>query len=407
MKKLILTALDNNDEIWYRCFIPFILSLRQTNYSYDIGVISYQLSLEKQEILKSNGIIIFESENKFPEILVDRHYTASIISQDYDYLAFYDADIWFSYKELTVFEQLKDNKSLYCCYDVIHPPFLLQPLPDNRFEATQQKFQALIEVQQYFWQVGLIAGSKQAWENYRHYIEHDLFSLSEFRMQYGIDTTILNLYSCDTKQVKHISEKYNCLPYWGIQLTTENYFSLNNQPVEAVHITRYHRESKEYNYIQLNQLNYLNDGAKFSLLRSKILYYSNCGHLFSSLPQKENNAPLFIEQLSCSYLSANIDLEGVFYQKDDLIIDLSSDSEIFLKNSSSQTINMIFSFQEKLNTRLPCYMYFELNEEKLNLERNISYSLIINPYSYVKLTTSDLWSNGTGIRYIFRGIRIS
>lgn len=36
MKILILTALDNNDEIWYRCFIPFILSLRQTNYSDDI-----------------------------------------------------------------------------------------------------------------------------------------------------------------------------------------------------------------------------------------------------------------------------------------------------------------------------------------------------------------------------------
>lgn len=130
MKKLILTTLNNNDEIWYRCFVPFILSLRKTNYDGDIGVISYDLSPEKRKKLAEHNVLIFEAEYRFNELLIDRHISTALIAQNYDYeqIALYDADIWFSSPNLTIFEQVQDHYSFHCCYDVIKPTFLKIPI---------------------------------------------------------------------------------------------------------------------------------------------------------------------------------------------------------------------------------------------------------------------------------------
>ncbi|MGQ0286408.1 hypothetical protein ACT2CV_04300 [Pasteurellaceae bacterium 22721_9_1] len=405
MKKLILTALDDNDEIWYRCFIPFILSLRKTDYLGDIGVISYQLSLEKQQILKANNIIVFEAKHQFSEMLVDRHFSAAEIAQDYDQLAFYDADIWFPYPKLTVFDQIRDNHSLYCCYDVIIPPFLEEPLPDKISESTRLKFNRLLSSQNAFWQAGLIIGSNQAWNNYFHYIKQDLLCLSEFKMVYGIDATILNLYACDKNNVKHISEKYNCLPYWGISFVGLNYFKLNDNTVESVHITRYHRDSKEYNYIHLNKSIYLSRGKDFSIDAPKMLHYFQCGHLFSSLPQNTNFPVLSIEEIYCTSLFANTDTDGKFYKKDSVILDCSANAKIALRNPLNQEIEILFYFQEKPNSVLPCHIEFKQNDKQLNLERNTLYTISLLPYDHLELITNDIWQNRCGIRYIFNNVR--
>lgn len=63
MKRIILTALDNNNTIWYEQFLPFILSLQKTDFytekKGDIGVLDYGLSLEKKAVLEK--IIFFVS----------------------------------------------------------------------------------------------------------------------------------------------------------------------------------------------------------------------------------------------------------------------------------------------------------------------------------------------------------
>ena len=51
MKKLILVALNDNDDIWFNCFIPFAITLKSTNYDGEIGIISYNLSNNKKEKL--------------------------------------------------------------------------------------------------------------------------------------------------------------------------------------------------------------------------------------------------------------------------------------------------------------------------------------------------------------------
>ena len=48
MQKLILTALDDNDPLWYDNLIPFLLSLRQTDYDGEVGVLDYGLSAAKR-----------------------------------------------------------------------------------------------------------------------------------------------------------------------------------------------------------------------------------------------------------------------------------------------------------------------------------------------------------------------
>ena len=65
MKRLILTAINDSDEIWYSCFVPFILSLRKTNYQDDIGVITYHLSREKKEKLQAEFTIQVQQKKKY------------------------------------------------------------------------------------------------------------------------------------------------------------------------------------------------------------------------------------------------------------------------------------------------------------------------------------------------------
>ena len=44
-KRIILTALNNNEKLWYEQFIPFISTLKKTDYEGDIGVIDYGILL--------------------------------------------------------------------------------------------------------------------------------------------------------------------------------------------------------------------------------------------------------------------------------------------------------------------------------------------------------------------------
>ena len=67
MKRIILTALDNNNTIWYEQFLPFILSLQKTDFytekKGDIGVLDYGLSLEKKAVLEKNNIFCLPTSN--------------------------------------------------------------------------------------------------------------------------------------------------------------------------------------------------------------------------------------------------------------------------------------------------------------------------------------------------------
>lgn len=331
MKRLILTAINDSDEIWYSCFVPFILSLRKTNYQNDIGVITYHLSREKKEKLQENNILIFEGGKYLPDLSIDRSLTAASIAEEYHYdqIALYDADIWFPKTNLTLFDKLQNEQSLYACYDVIYPPFLTMCLPENEKDKAQIRFDILYQEQGGIWQVGLLAGTRNAWVNYRNYIQQNLRNLDGFSMVYGVDTTVFNFYAMDTGNVCHLSEKYNCLPLWGMrvkQVPSEPLnFTFEAEAVEGIHITNYHRSSHEYNFLHLRKHIYLSEGKAFSLVRKPKLF-SHCGESFSALPQKAENA-VMAEKLETVSVIARVDKDGTIYEKGDLILDLEQNSK--------------------------------------------------------------------------------
>lgn len=408
MKKLILTTLNNNDEIWYRCFVPFILSLRKTDYDGDIGVISYHLSSEKREKLAEHNVLIFEAEYRFNELLIDRHISTALIAQNYDYeqIALYDADIWFSSPNLTIFEQVQDNYSLHCCYDVIKPTFLTSCIPDNKKNEVQEKFNQLYHNQQYIWQAGVLIAHKQGWINYLNYIEKTLGNLMDFSMVYGIDACVLNLYAYDTNQVTHISEKYNCLPYWGIKLNdidNGGYFTLNNEMVEGVHVTRFHRMSKEYNYIFLYKNYYLQYGTAFSLNILDIHQYTHCGKIFSTLQQKSSHL-LTVEYIECNALLSDIDTNGIIASKDSLFLNFTGNSTLTLRNNQ-QDFKIGFIYQALPNKEIPTQIKITLNNRELDLELNKFYLIEILSGDILQLSSCDIWKEKTGIRYVFHDVK--
>lgn len=63
MKRIVLTALNDNNKIYYDNLIPFILSIKETDYEGDIGIIDYGLSQDKKEVLKANNILLFSPSN--------------------------------------------------------------------------------------------------------------------------------------------------------------------------------------------------------------------------------------------------------------------------------------------------------------------------------------------------------
>ena len=81
MKRIILTALSQNHNLWYEQFIPFIITLRNTSYVGDIGVINYGLSDEYIETLNRNNILIFSPLNAVTNLALDRHISASHIAK--------------------------------------------------------------------------------------------------------------------------------------------------------------------------------------------------------------------------------------------------------------------------------------------------------------------------------------
>ncbi|WP_181185621.1 hypothetical protein [Haemophilus influenzae] len=56
MKNLILTALNDDSALYYDNFIPFCLSLKQTDYQDEVGVIDYGMSeLKKRQLTSSRN----------------------------------------------------------------------------------------------------------------------------------------------------------------------------------------------------------------------------------------------------------------------------------------------------------------------------------------------------------------
>lgn len=410
MKRIILTALDNNNTIWYEQFLPFILSLQKTDFytekKGDIGVLDYGLSLEKKAVLEKNNIFCFPPSHCYSEMLLDRHISVADIAEKYAYeqIAFYDADIWFPSQRLTIFDQIIYQDNLYCAYDAWRCSFLADVVPNEQQENEYKKLDEIESKYGYVWQAGVILGHKNAFIKYKNYTENLLLK-NNFYMKYGIDATVLNRYSYDENKVSLLPTKYNCTPLWGVKHLVKNnhhLFLIENEQVEGFHITRNHREDKLITFNGLYPDDFYERGKAFQT-ENYVLYNIIRESLVTNNSESQT-------KLSLNYAKANGHLlikfdSGDLFRKDALCIECSGESTIsFINNQDSPVI--LYWLYSGIATYPECTRIYVNNGAIFIPKQNRYYKDIIGAGKTISFNTQDLNVEEHRIQWFFAGLQI-
>lgn len=410
MKRIILTALDNNNTIWYEQFLPFILSLQKTDFytekKGDIGVLDYGLSLEKKAVLEKNNIFCFPPSHCYSEMLLDRHISVADIAEKYAYeqIAFYDADIWFPSQRLTIFDQIIYQDNLYCAYDAWRCSFLADVVPNEQQENEYKKLDEIESKYGYVWQAGVILGHKNAFIKYKNYTENLLLK-NNFYMKYGIDATVLNRYSYDENKVSLLPTKYNCTPLWGVKHLVKNnhhLFLIENEQVEGFHITRNHREDKLITFNGLYPDDFYERGKAFQT-ENYVLYNIIRESLVTNNSESQT-------KLSLNYAKANGHLlikfdSGDLFRKDALCIECSGESTIsFINNQDSPVI--LYWLYSGIATYPECTRIYVNNGAIFIPKQNRYYKDIIGAGKTISFNTQDLNVEEHRIQWFFADLQI-
>lgn len=410
MKRIILTALDNNNTIWYEQFLPFILSLQKTDFytekKGDIGVLDYGLSLEKKSVLEKNNIFCFPPSHYYSEMLLDRHISVADIAEKYAYeqIAFYDADIWFPSQTLSIFDQIIYQDNLYCAYDAWRCSFLADVVPNEQQENEYKKLDEIESKYGYVWQAGVILGHKNAFIKYKNYTENLLLK-NNFSMKYGIDATVLNRYSYDENKVSLLPTKYNCTPLWGVKHLVKNnhhLFLIENEQVEGFHITRNHREDKLITFNGLYPDDFYERGKAFQT-ENYILYNIIRESLVTNNSKSQT-------KLSLNYAKANGHLlikfdSGDLFRKNALCIECSGESTISFINHQDFPVTLYWLYNE-IATYPECTRVY-INYDGIFIpKRNCYYKNTIEPGKTISFNTQDLNVEEHRIQWFFAGLQI-
>ena len=410
MKRIILTALDNNNTIWYEQFLPFILSLQKTDFYIekkgDIGVLDYGISLEKKAVLEKNNIFCFPPSHCYSEMLLDRHISVADIAEKYAYeqIAFYDADIWFPSERLTIFDQIIYQDNLYCAYDAWRCSFLADVVPNEQQENEYKKLDEIESKYGYIWQAGVILGHKNAFIKYKNYTENLLLK-NNFSMKYGIDAAVLNRYSYDENKVSLLPTKYNCTPLWGVKHLVKNnhhLFLIENEQVEGFHITRNHREDKLITFNGLYPDDFYKRRKAFQT-KNYILYNIIRESLVTNNSESQT-------KLSLNYAKANGHLlikfdSGDLFRKNALCIECSGESTIsFINNQDSPVI--LYWLYSGIATYPECTRIYVNNGAIFTPKQNHYYKDIIGAGKTISFNTQDLNVEEHRIQWFFAGLQI-
>lgn len=276
MKPLILTALDDSDDAWYEMLVPFLLSLRMTDYTGDIGVLCYGMRQEKHDILAANNIIAIRRDHKPESLACDRYLAAAdfVVGSDYTHMALYDADIWFQAPQHDLFAQIKDNNKIYACLDVWASGFIEDAvIGNNRAELIRIAISETMRLHGSVFQAGLLAGGVEGWQQLAGFMRHCLTLVGQdFQYVYGLDTTLINLFAGFENFIA-LPHRYNYVPKRGISEGTEG-LKGGDELIAALHMTtdvRYNHVWRFYNRFPEQALS---DGAAYALASVQLQDYA-------------------------------------------------------------------------------------------------------------------------------------
>lgn len=238
----VCVAINDNDRAWYEMLVPFILSLRQSDYGGHIAVIGFGLSQRKIDILRGQGVnVVLAEATSLP---VGRYLEVVRIcnlNPGLKKVALYDADIWFCSQTFDLFSHI-DGDDIFACKDAFLCDFVTDPLigPQRNVHAQMVRDEVVHHYGGAL-QAGLIAGTARAWQDFAtHVRECESRVGTDFRVTYGLDTTFLHLWGAK-ERVKLLPETQNFVTKHGVREGRDAQVQLvltsATGPIRGLHMT--------------------------------------------------------------------------------------------------------------------------------------------------------------------------
>lgn len=224
-------------------------------------------------------------------------------------------------------------------------------------------------------------------------------------MRYGVDTSLINLYSYDKNKVSVLPTKYNCTPVWGVKHLIKNnqhLFLIENEQVEGFHITRNHREDKLITFNGLYPEDFYERGKAFQT-ENYILYDIIKESLVTNNSESQT-------KLSLDYAKANGHLlikfdNGDIFQKGAVCIECSGESTISFINHYDFSVTLYWHYNE-ISLYPECNRVYMNNGRVFTPKRNHYYKNIIQPGQTISFNTQDLNVKEHRIQWIFTDLQI-
>jgi hypothetical protein len=269
---VVCVAINDNHRAWYEMLVPFVLSLRRTDFDGRLLVLSYGLSARKLERLCAEGIEVVEADPSLG-LPVGRFVEAGrLCARDPSIakLALYDADIWFCGECFDLFAQVTGAK-LHVAPDPLFCSFVVAPLMGPQRGRLWRE--AVDEVKARHGgalQAGLTAGTRDAWAGFSDHIAACLPGIGvDFQNCFGIDTTFLHLWAAKDG-VALLSETQNFIIKSGLrevyeEPTGETRFTHLGEDIRALHMSGDIRFLNRWRYYANHAGDALEAGRSFAL----------------------------------------------------------------------------------------------------------------------------------------------
>ena len=238
----VCVAMNDNDRAWYEMLVPFILSLRQSDYGGHIAVIGFGLAQRKIDILRGQGVsVVLAEESSLP---VGRYLEVARIcdlNPGLRKVALYDADIWFPSGTFDLFS-LVEGDAIFVCRDAYLCDFVTDPLigPSRQMHC-QMVRDEVVHRHGGALQAGLIAGTAEAWRDFAAHVRDGVSRIgTDFRVTYGLDTTVLHLWAAKAR-VKLLPQTQNFVTKNGVQESRDAHnrvvLTSATGPIRGLHMT--------------------------------------------------------------------------------------------------------------------------------------------------------------------------
>lgn len=239
----IFVAVNDNHRAWYEMLIPFVLSLRATDYDGRVVVLGYGLAPEKVAILEGQAIEVVAASGEWP-LPLGRYIEVARFCAAHPAIAkaaLYDADLWFCSPRHDLFP-LIDGDRLHVCPDPLFCQFVISPLIGPRKDENWRLVVTEVLARYgHALQAGLVAGSARAWGDFARHVGDCVAAIgTDFQNCFGADTTFLHLWAA-TNEVVLLPRTQNFITRWGVAEIADNgvsHFaaSPDGEAVRALHM---------------------------------------------------------------------------------------------------------------------------------------------------------------------------